>query len=177
MRNMPFLWSPFCFLHLSRKQSRQGKMRGLFGFFYGVILKWKKMEEKFKPEGDMYNKTAPKQEPRKPKGDPNSFPQRVAALKKESPYYPDVIIREYEGKCPDFNEMYISTLVRIKRNDVWCTVHCVESGSITEYLTVKDLLTRIQHSAYKIEHLHRICGLEDIDGSQKSEEDRLKYKE
>ena len=105
--------------------------------------------------------------------DNETFINRVASLKKESPYYPSVIVREYERHHEPYNEIYISTLVRIERDGVWYVVHCLESGVETEYFNTEDILMQLQQSAYKIQHLYKLCGHEEIDKIQKSEKERL----
>lgn len=105
--------------------------------------------------------------------------KRIADLKKKSSYYPQVLIEEcITNLCFRNNKyektIYASTLVRIERDGIWYTVHCVESIILTENTSEKDLLIKFMDSVYKIQHLYKVTGyLEDVDSIQKSEFDRL----
>ena len=108
----------------------------------------------------------------------------IAELKRESSYYPSVLIKYYERyerrtqetereklngiinnlaasllKKPEQKiekVCYASTLVRIERNGKWYVVHCVESVMPTENCDEKHLLLRMMDSVYKIQLLYRI---------------------
>ena len=102
------------------------------------------------------------------------FKQRISELKKDSHYYPSVLIREYPVDQPKYKkEIYASSLIRIKRNGVYYTVHCVESIIETENTTESDLLIKFMGYAYNIMYLYKIGAYDDVDPSQSDEETRL----
>jgi hypothetical protein len=112
------------------------------------------------------------------------FTNIIAELKRESSYYPLVLIKYYERNerrketerekentfihklaawsLGEKSEeeidkvCYASTLVRIERNGKWYTVHCVESIIHNELYDEKDLLLKVMDSVYKIQLLYQI---------------------
>jgi len=98
----------------------------------------------------------------------NEFEKRIKKLKDVSPYWPDYITKNYKD-----GEIYFSTNVRIYR-DKWYTVHCVESANqnLASYNEAV-ILDRLIEGTYNIIHLYKLCGHEDIDVLQISEEERL----
>lgn len=126
----------------------------------------------------------------------------IAELKRESTYYPSVLIKYYEKferpketerektngiinklaasllNKPSEKEVdkvcYASTLVRIERDGKWYVVHCVESVSITPDCDEKNMLLRFALSVHQIQNLYKITGqFEDEDALQISEVERL----
>jgi hypothetical protein len=84
----------------------------------------------------------------------------VAQLKKDSPYWPQVLYREKESEFQGkgTTEQYISTLVRIKRNDVWYSIHCVESA-LMETAGIhywKFLAMKMNSSVYGIQLFYQV---------------------
>lgn len=121
----------------------------------------------------------------------NSFKAIIAELKKESSYYPSVLIKYYDsGIGMDFRDSveeskacYVSTLLRIEREGVWYVVHCVESIISNEMVDEMNLLKRFMASVYQIQFLYQIPNftdpdgipLQDVDRIQQSEVDRLTF--
>lgn len=107
-----------------------------------------------------------------------SFKERVAQLKKESPYYPDIVVKEYPDNSSPYGKIaFASTLVRIEREGIWYTVHCVESVMLSPNYPVDFLYTRLMDSVHKIQHLYIVgSGHEDVDPLQISELERLRIK-
>lgn len=96
------------------------------------------------------------------------FKRIVSELKKESDYYPQVLVKRYGST------LYSSTWVRINRNNAWYLVHCVESIMPTKTVTERHLLLRMMESVHKITYLYKVTGcFSNIDGSQQCESDRL----
>jgi superfamily I DNA and RNA helicase len=93
--------------------------------------------------------------------------QKVAWLKSQSTYYPQIFPHI------DRDTVYLSTLVRIKRDDKWYTVHCVES-CIADMAQMAQFFTIFNESVYKIIHLHKLTGtMEDLDTLQMDESERM----
>lgn len=106
---------------------------------------------------------------------------RIAELKKESGYYPKVLIKPYR-EIGFVTELYASTLVRIERDGIWYIVHCVEWIVPNSQTVVSNLLLRLMDSVYKIQCLYKIPNnvvnfngvpIHDIDLLQISEIERL----
>ena len=102
----------------------------------------------------------------------------IAILKSKSKYYPEVVLETFgstvNGETKTVN--YASTLVRIERDGVWYTVHCVETYVSSQMFPDKaGLLLNLMHKAHYVMHLHKISGTanEDVDKDQTSEEQRL----
>jgi hypothetical protein len=109
------------------------------------------------------------------------FNNRIAELKKYSYYYPSILIKNYDyipfpGSGRKLLTVYASTLVRIKREEKWYIVHCVESVIPNNVTNEKDLLLKIMDSVHRIQNLYQIgsSGFQDIDILQISEEERLR---
>lgn len=104
-----------------------------------------------------------------------SFEKRISKLKRESNYYPSILIKEYPNDNPIYHKViFASTLVRINRNDKWYIVHCVENIIPTKVVDREELLLKIMKSVHKIQHLYQITGLyEDVDSLQESEVERI----
>ena len=100
------------------------------------------------------------------------FKQSIAELKSKSKYYPEILIvyeKEYDRKT-----CYASTLVRIERDNIWYTVHCVESIILEETFDEKNLLLKMMFSVHQIQNLYRITGeFEEKDTLQISEIERV----
>lgn len=94
----------------------------------------------------------------------------VFELKQKSPYYPHIL---YENKN---NQLYASTLIRIKRNNVWYAVHLVKSiyfKSPKYYKDSKLELTQTMHSiAYNVLLFYNASNL-NPDTLQISEKERM----
>lgn len=130
----------------------------------------------------------------------------IAELKRESSYYPSVLIKYYEAferphiKYAEKTNMgiralaasllkrpseegviekncYASTLVRIERNGKWYVVHCVESTLITVDCDEKYLLLKMMDSVYKIQLFYQITDVTTIDGDTLQDEDNLQQSE
>ena len=130
----------------------------------------------------------------------------IAELKRESSYYPSVLIKYYEKhEKPKENERektnrtirtlvagilkkppedavidkvcYASTLVRIKRNSKWYVVHCVESIILTKDCNEKHLLLRMMQSVYQIQLLYHISEITIHDGKSLQDIDNLQQSE
>jgi hypothetical protein len=86
------------------------------------------------------------------------------SLKVKSPIYPEVI------QFKQANEDWLSTLVRIKRGRKWYKVHLMEFSVETP---IELTLQRLHLEAYKIIHFYKLCGLEEMDELQISEQERL----
>ena len=124
----------------------------------------------------------------------------ISELRKESTYYPSVLIKYYErndrlektessysntliNKLTSSllskpredvdKDCYASTLVRIERNGKWYNIHCVESIFITENCNEKQLLLTMMESVYQIQHLYCISEINHPDNIQESEIERL----
>jgi len=102
----------------------------------------------------------------------------IALLKKKSKYYPEVVLEAFGSKVNGETRTvnYASTLVRIQREGVWYTVHCVETYVSSEMFPDKvGLLLNLMHKAHYVMHLHKLSGIanEDVDKEQLSEEERL----
>lgn len=96
------------------------------------------------------------------------FDRIVSELKKESDYYPQVLVKRYGST------LYSSTLVRINRDNKWYVVHCIESIVPTKDVTEKHLMLKMMESVYEIMFLYKTTGVfEEVDGLQQSEVDRL----
>lgn len=102
----------------------------------------------------------------------------IAILKSKSKYYPEVVLETFgstvNGETRTVN--YASTLVRIERDGVWYTVHCVETYVSSQMFPDKaGLLLNLMRNAHNVMHLHKLCGRanEDVDKDQSSEEERL----
>ena len=106
------------------------------------------------------------------------FQDIIAELKKESNFYPQVLIKEYPNQNPLFKHkvvIYASTLVRIERDGKWYVVHCVESIVPTDIVGERNLLLKFIDSVYSIQLLYKVTGIfEDVDSSQIDEIERLK---
>ena len=130
------------------------------------------------------------------------FKAIIAELKRESSYYPSVLIKYYEAfekpkeddkfknrpmtdwvhcftktKHKEVEKVcYASTLVRIKRGGQWYVVHCVESIK-SQKEAEQRLLSKMMNSVHKIQWLYQILkspnDLQDVDTSQMSETERL----
>ena len=103
----------------------------------------------------------------------DSMRSHNAWLRERSPYFPDFL----SGQGPN-GDHYFSTLVRIQRDGVWYTVHCVER--YRDFGDTKDIRTlcleRLVSHAYMVQKLFKLTGdpmFEQIDKFQISEEDRL----
>lgn len=113
------------------------------------------------------------------------FHQIIAELKSVSPYYPQILRKEYPHDNPLLESrvaVYYSTKVRIERDGVWYTVHHVESGVPEKNIPVEEYaILRLTESCYKTVFLYRIndyrstdgVPLQDIDNLQISETERL----
>lgn len=101
----------------------------------------------------------------------------IHELKKKSQYYPHLTFDSISIN----NEILISTLVRIKRNDTWYVVHCLEtvylSGSFERHYAVEFAINRLLHTVCTMQYFWRIDEhndtLQTIDTLQISEEERL----
>lgn len=115
-----------------------------------------------------------------------TFEWIVADLKKSSMYYPAVILRYYKNPNQEstigLTDCYASTLVRIERDGIWYTVHCVECCTLTSEYDETKLLLKFMDSVYKIQHCYQIQTittpngkpLQDVDPMQKSEKERVR---
>ena len=102
------------------------------------------------------------------------FRPRISELKKDSHYYPSILIREYPVDHPKYKkEIYASSLIRIKRDGIYYTIHCVEYIRKTGNTTESDLLLKFMVSAYNIMYLHKIGVYDDVDTLQTDEYTRL----
>lgn len=105
------------------------------------------------------------------------FKAIIGQLKKESFYYPRILIKRYANENPSFeNEftIYASTLVRIERDKKWYIVHCVESIVPTQSVNETCLLLKLMQSVHNIQVNYHITGqFEDLDTLQQSEPERL----
>ena len=105
---------------------------------------------------------------------------KIEHLKKNSQYYPE-IYSEVQDRYPsvmstDIQDIYLSTLVRIKRDGTWYVVHCVEALQQRKYQPVDILrfFSRFILSVHNIIHLYKITGtMEDVDELQIDEEERI----
>ena len=104
-----------------------------------------------------------------------SFKQRILELKRDSSYYPSILIREYPNDHSKYKKViFASTLVRIKRNGKYYIVHSVESIINTPNITKTELLLKLIDSVHKITHLYNLtCKYDNIDILQEDEEIRL----
>jgi len=111
--------------------------------------------------------------------EPNTKPLRyqkiVSELKKDSDYYPSVLIREYDSNHNIYKgALFMSTLVRIERDGKHYIVHCVVSMLNTSNAAMSNLFLRLINSVHRITYLYEITGeFEDVDELQESEKDRL----
>jgi hypothetical protein len=93
----------------------------------------------------------------------------TARLKANSSYYPNVYSEYING------EQYYSTLVRIKRDEKWYVVHCIETINTASPDWEKYLFMRLMSSVHNIQNLYKInLKHADIDKSQQEECDRLR---
>ncbi len=101
----------------------------------------------------------------------------IAILKSKSDYYP-IIFEDILG-----DSTFYSTLVRIKRNDKWYVVHCVESFQIYDRprdFYVKAFMLMLMNNVCKIQHLFIVddnvvsSGFADLDKSQMDEAERIR---
>ncbi len=108
----------------------------------------------------------------------------IAKLKKDSNYYPEILFRDlYWGPpaslCfkskPRCYTIYVSTLVRIQRNDQWYSIHCAESIMVQKGQDdSKLLLLRLIKSVCGVQHLYiPIPGITLLDKCQELESERL----
>ena len=99
---------------------------------------------------------------------------RIASLKKESKYYPSVLIKEYPSLTPREDKVfYLSTLVRIKRGGKYYVVHCVEDTASSPEEIQRAFLSLID-MVHKTQHLYKLTGrFEELDTNQESEIERL----
>lgn len=99
------------------------------------------------------------------------FEQMVSRLKKESGYYPNVIMLDHftDGRL----EKYASTLVRIQRSGKWYAIHCVESIIPNSTVSESHLLLRMMDSVYKIQSLYILQPNDKLDAIQISEFERM----
>jgi hypothetical protein len=100
------------------------------------------------------------------------FNERIQKLKENSPYYPRFL------KAVAGREIYFSTLVRVKHNEIWYTVHSVSSGVCTATVHELDVLAKFMHQVYRIQHCWNFSNppeirLEEQDILQVSEQDRI----
>jgi hypothetical protein len=119
-----------------------------------------------------------------------SFNEIRLELKKDSKYWPDVLIREYdnvyemfkEGGEPEPKIIYASTLVRIERDGKWYIVHCLENFIPTSRMGERELLLRLINNVHHVQLFHIINReimasdgkfLEDVDSLQISEKQRI----
>jgi hypothetical protein len=104
-------------------------------------------------------------------------------LKKDSPFYPDILTREYEQETGRY--LYLSTTIRIQRDGKWYKVHCIESiacMTITPKFWEQQLIQRLIRNVYICQLFHQINtelinsdgeSLQDIDENQISEKQRM----
>lgn len=104
----------------------------------------------------------------------------IAQLRKDSKYYPEIIIENYDSEF-DFCGIntFASTLVRINKNGIWFVVHCVESLMRREDEGIHHLLFRLIKSVHNIQHLYKIPFMDEKEGAfeidilQQDEAERL----
>lgn len=102
----------------------------------------------------------------------NSYAFFISQLKSESKVYPLILSKKI------MNTLYLSTLVRIKRDNKWYLVHCAESIMVrpdSEIESTENIYKQLLKSIHLVQNLYKITGkYEDIDKCQLDEEDRLK---
>lgn len=86
-------------------------------------------------------------------------------------YYPAV---SFDLK--DTNDLYLSTNLRIRRNEIWYTIPIVLNVDIRDCKNnpYEQLLILMIKMAYKYQHLYKIMGTDKEDVLQVSEEERLR---
>lgn len=101
----------------------------------------------------------------------------IEELKDESPYFPLAIWKERD------NNIWISTIVRILRNDEWWKVHCLQRYDPNPLGIFKDegmvsvdakAFYMLSQTVYNIIHLYKLSGIEEKDSIQITEEDRIR---
>ena len=100
--------------------------------------------------------------------DNDRFMAIIKLLKERSDYYPKVHTERYG------NEVFISTLVRIKRDDKYYKIHCVESCVLIENSSMLKLMLKFMTSVYSIQMLYKVDPERDeVDENQMDEVERL----
>lgn len=98
----------------------------------------------------------------------------ISELKRASDYYPVVARVEHPFPTGGFKEFSFTTLVRVKRDGKWYTVHCVEDFINNDSDAERITLLRFMIQVHNIQNLYMITGkCEDVDELQISEEDRI----
>ncbi len=104
----------------------------------------------------------------------NGFTKIVANLKQITPRYPEIL----NSYAININTVYLSTMVRIKREEKWYLVHCVEKFIPLpdhEVECVETGYRRLIRSVHNIQYLYKVgTWMEDLDPDQRSEEERLR---
>jgi hypothetical protein len=103
------------------------------------------------------------------------FKAYVADLKNRSTYYPHILIESKDGVTDRLNSIYASTILRIQRDSTWYKVHIVESIVPTKGLddAYKYLMNQFARTVYLNQTFYCLCGREEVDQFQISEEERL----
>jgi hypothetical protein len=99
----------------------------------------------------------------------NAFKAEVVNLKRESPFYPQLLMKNKKGQ-----ELVISTLIRKSKDGIWYSIHLilriqnpVGSGC------AEVLLQKVMATAYNLILFYQITERDEICPIQISEEERL----
>lgn len=99
----------------------------------------------------------------------------IAHILLTTPYWPGIVCKgrkDFDGR----NELYLSTVVRIKRNGKWYGIHHVECFMQNDnlFISLHESHMRLVKNVVMSQHLYELRGMEPEDTIQIDETERIK---